>query len=136
MLSYLALLLYHASSSVSLVKKVNLEVGSNCGSAAIYQVTSFVVTPWPIDPNEVGEIIMTGIFHQAVHVDDIFYATTYNSQSTTALTIAVQESFAVNATKTFEFTSQFSNEAGSYVGKVQLLTSQLISCWQFEYTLD
>ncbi|OMJ85600.1 hypothetical protein SteCoe_13079 [Stentor coeruleus] len=136
MLAYLVFLLYQANSSATIENRINLAIGSNCGSSATYQVTSFIVSPWPISPGEVGEIIMTGTFHDTVHVDEIFILTTYNSESTSVNTIEVQQTFNAGTTKEFQFRNQFSNKQGSYLSKVELVTSTPISCWQFAYTLD
>lgn len=136
MLAYLVLLLYHVNSSAFLENSMNLGIGSSCGGTTVYEVTNFVVSPWPITPGEVGQIIMTGVFHEAAHINEIFLTTTYNSQSTTVNTIEVQQSFAAGTTKQFQFRNQFSSIAGSYLSKVELVISQPISCWQFAYTLN
>ena len=112
-------------------------VGSQCIKDPKFNVTSFVVSPWPIYYSQQYQISMTGVFLADEYVEQIYIGLKYLVQPFWHYSYQqVRASFSKGETKTFDISVEGPSFIGNYKEQVVLHRSTFssISCWEFDFT--
>jgi hypothetical protein len=114
--------------------------GFNCGSSTdIYQVTNFVVTPWPMTKNTTLKLVMTGTMTETETIKDIYINVIYQGKPIYNQTLPDKDG-TIQAGSTYTaYPSAFMPgfiPSGAYGVQARLRNTdgQFLNCWQVNFS--
>lgn len=131
----LAHLVFLMVASASPVFESLQSVGMNCSATATaYQITSFVVNPWPITNQTSVDISVTGTLSTTTYVNEFWISSTSQNYFNNQQVIISRQYFP--GSLTFPITYQVQYPSAYWVAVITLRDSnfKVLACWQFGYT--
>lgn len=121
--------------------KLSTGIGQNCNiSLNLYQVSSFVVTPWPPNRNNNLSMTMTGVMAQAETLKTMEIFVFFNGSSFYHESIAETGTYTAGQIATVNFMVYLPSIApsGNYQVQVKLTNTSgaYLNCWQVSFTLS
>lgn len=111
------------------------QVGQSCDQNPIFIISSFDVSPYPIQCGSSFTITMTGTYNQGASIGQIQVGL-YHNQQWNYQNFNVNTNYAPGQTATYTLQVNTPQYSGSYLVQTTVHYSsgqQYVSCWQFNY---
>lgn len=137
MKSFIATLVLCLVSGLVVEENMSKQVGSICSQNSVFNVTSFIVDPWPIVKAQTFAFNMTGIFTIIDNVNRLSIGTNYNGRDWNYVYEYINKNYNQGQVVSFNYTSNAGEIIGNYRVQITVESSQrqILSCWEFDYFL-
>jgi hypothetical protein len=115
------------------------QIGETCNGNTNFAVSSFLVSSWPPQKNQILSFNMTGTFSLIEKIAQLSIMTSFNRQNWEFRYEILNKEYNDGETVSFIYTIPISNVTGNYLEQLVLEKfkpqHQYVSCWQFTYSL-
>ncbi|OMJ74365.1 hypothetical protein SteCoe_26720 [Stentor coeruleus] len=121
-----------ANSSLEILK-----TGESCDKSPSFNITSFVVNPFPPGNSEQYIVTFSGIFLSKETVHQIYIGQRKGTENWHYVYQTVDKTYAKGATETYYISLQAPAIKGPYTDQITLHRSDFSSfaCWQYNYVI-
>ncbi|OMJ85469.1 hypothetical protein SteCoe_13230 [Stentor coeruleus] len=132
MIAYLVLLvLANASSNFESYQSV----GANCSATITpFQITSFVVNPWPITNQTSVDVSVTGTLSATTYVNEFWISSTSQNYFNNQQATISRQYFPGSITFPITYQVQYPSAYWLAVFTLRDSNFKILACWQFGYT--